>query len=100
LRFRALLPIIVGSTVSRNERDHTERTPEMSQARYITLATLSLIAAIFVADGTLLESAPDWIKGVLIGLGAALALRLTVRAAHAGDRKRDRNAQPTSRSVR
>jgi hypothetical protein len=42
----------------------------MSQARYITLATLSLIAAIFVADGTLLESAPDWIKGVLIGAGS------------------------------
>jgi hypothetical protein len=72
----------------------------MNQARYITLATLSLIAAIFVADGALLESAPDWIKGVLIGAGVSLALHLTVSAAHAGDRKMDRNAQPTNRSVR
>lgn len=72
----------------------------MNQARCITLATLSLIAAIFVADGTLLESAPDWIRGVLIGGGVSLALHLTVSAAHAGDRKRDRSAQPTNRSVR
>lgn len=72
----------------------------MSETRYITFATLSLLAAIFLANGDLLESAPDWLRGVLIGLGVVLALRLTVAAMRASERKRDRDERPTSRSVR